>query len=167
MWLRLILIFVSGVFIQLAVFDNLNLGAFFNPLVYTLFVLKLPFKTRNWALLVWAFVLGMAMDILQNSHGINAAATVFMAFSRPFVINLLTSQRDFGDDDIPSIRDRGTQWYIFYSLILLLLHHFGVFILEEWTVSGLGLIFLRSLLSAGLAFGLILMAEYLFFVKKS
>ncbi len=80
MWLRLILIFVLGVLFQLSVINNLSLGPFFNPLVYSLIILKLPFKTQNWALLIWAFVLGLTMDIFQNSHGINAAATVFMAF---------------------------------------------------------------------------------------
>lgn len=167
MWLRLILIFILGVLFQLSIINNLSLGPFFNPLVYSLIILKLPFKIQNWALLIWAFVLGLTIDIFQNSHGINAAASVFMAFSRPFVINLLTLQRDFGDEDTPSIRDRGSQWYIFYSLILLLVHHFIVFMLEEWSVSGLGIIFMRSLLSAGLAFGLLLMTEYLFFVNKN
>lgn len=166
MWLRLILIFASSVFVQLAVFDNLNLGAFFNPLIYTLFILKLPFKTPNWALLIWAFALGLTMDTFQNSHGINAFACVFMAFSRPFIINLLTSSRDFSEEEKPSIRDRGAQWYIFYSFLLLFIHHFMVFLIEEWTVAGMGWVFLRALLSAVMAFGLLLITEYLFFLKK-
>ncbi|MGC8864195.1 MAG: hypothetical protein ACP5O2_00595 [Bacteroidales bacterium] len=167
MWIKLLLTFIASVFIQLAVFDNLNLGAYFNPLVYTLFILKLPFRTQNWALLLWAFALGLLLDFFQSSHGLNAAACVLMAFTRPFVIKWLTTRRDFSEQEMPSIRDMGVQWYILYSIILLFIHHFGVFILEEGSISGLFAIFIRALLSTGFAFGLILIAEYLFFLKKS
>lgn len=166
MWIKLLLTFIAGVFIQLAVFDNLNLGAYFNPLIYTLFILKLPFRTQKWALLLWAFGLGLVMDFFQSSHGINAAASVLMAFARPFIISWLTTRHDFDEQEMPSIRDLGEQWYIFFSFILLFVHHFGVFILEEWSISALFNIFIRALLSAGFAFGLILVAEYLFFLKK-
>ena len=86
--IRNILRFVILLIVQVMVFDNLRLGSYIHPCVYVLFVLLLPFDTPKWRLLIDAFLIGIAVDIFNGTPGLNAAATVLMAFVRPFIIGI-------------------------------------------------------------------------------
>ncbi|HNQ60251.1 MAG TPA: rod shape-determining protein MreD [Bacteroidales bacterium] len=166
-YIKHILRFLVLVFIQLAIFDHLNFGFYIHPLIYILFLLKLPLNTPRWLLLVLAFVLGTTLDIFQSSPGINAAASVLVAFIRPFSIDLIFPRREFDENTEPSIDDFGFQRFFVFTLILTFVLHFILFFLEVFCFDELGKILVRSLASAFVTTLLIVLVELLFFRKKS
>jgi len=72
--------FILLVFAQVFILNHLNLDGYVNPLLYTWFILLLPFFTPGWVLLLTGFLLGISIDLFTATPGLNAAATVLMAF---------------------------------------------------------------------------------------
>ena len=59
---------------------------------YPLFVVLLPIKMKTVQSMLLAFSMGIAIDFFYSSIGIHAAALVFTAYIKPFVIHQLQIQ---------------------------------------------------------------------------
>ena len=140
--------FIGLLLLQVLVVDNVRLGYYIHPYVYVLYVFMLPFNIPNGQLLFAGFSMGMAVDLFDGTPGLNAAATVLMAFVRPFVINAMTRRKDINENDEPSLTNMGVSRFLVYALILLLVHNIVLFILEAFSFRLIGVVFLQTLLSA-------------------
>ena len=160
--IRNILRFVILLIVQVMVFDNLQLGSYIHPYIYVLFVLLLPFDTPKWRLLIDAFLIGIAVDIFNGTPGLNASATVLMAFVRPFIIEITSRKSDIEDKYAPTITEMGLQWFVVYALLLLLLHNLVLFWLEAFSFRLLGLVLAETLLSVPVSLLLIIIIIYIF-----
>lgn len=160
--IRNILRFVVLLVVQVMVFDNLRLGSYIHPCIYVLFVLLLPFNTPKWRLLIDAFLIGMAVDIFNGTPGLNAAATVLMAFVRPFIIGITSRKSDIEDKEAPTVTEMGLQWFAVYALLLLLLHNLMLFWLEAFSIRLIGLVILETLFSVPISILLIIIIIYIF-----
>jgi hypothetical protein len=120
----------------------------------------LPFSTSRWILLLLSFILGLGIDFFTNTIGLNAAACVLMAFARPFVISAISSGPESLIGDTPSLRSQGLKWFLYYSIILILVHHVSLFYLEVFRLSEFFATFLRVLLSSAFTLLLVLISEY-------
>ena len=160
--IRNILRFVVLLIVQVMVFDNLRLGSYVHPCIYVLFVLLLPFDTPKWRLLIDAFLIGIAVDIFNSTPGLNAAATVLMAFVRPFIIGITSRKSDIEDKDAPTITEMGLQWFAVYALLLILLHNLVLFWLEAFSIRLLGLVLAETVLSSLVSLLLIIIIIYIF-----
>jgi hypothetical protein len=166
MMIRNIIRFIGLVFFQVLILNHVSLGGYVNPYLYVLFILWLPFSTERWMLLLSAFLLGFSVDIFTNTLGLNAAASVAMAFARPFVISMISTGTEFESASRPSINGQGMRWFLSYAVTLVLIHHFVLFYLEVFRFSEFFPTLLRVLLSSAFTLGLILLAEYLTVKKK-
>ena len=153
------------VFLQVLILNHINLGGYINPYFYIYFILLLPFDLPRWLLLVSAFILGISIDIFTNTIGLNAAACVFMAFCRPFVISAISSGPESLIGDTPSLRNQGVKWFLYYSIILVLIHHFALFFLEIFRLSEFPATLVRVLLSSAFTMLLVLISEYLLYPR--
>lgn len=160
--IRNIIWFIALVIMQVLVFDNIGFGNFIHPTVYVLFVLLLPFEFSKARLLIDGFLIGMAVDIFSGTPGLNAAATVFLAFLRPYIIGLTTRQSDLEGKNIPTVTEMGLQWFVVYAILLLLFHNLVYFWLEAFSIKLLGLILLETLLSSIVSLLILLLIIYLF-----
>ena len=140
--------FIGLLLLQVLVVDNVRLGYYIHPYVYVLYIFMLPFNIPNWQLLLAGFSMGMAVDLFNGTPGLNAAATVFMSFVRPFVINAMTRRKDINENDEPSLTNMGASRFLVYALILLLVHNMVLFTLEAFSFKLIGVVFLQTLLSA-------------------
>jgi rod shape-determining protein MreD len=165
-YIKHIISFVALVLFQVFVLNNINLGGYLNPYFYVLFILLLPFETPRWLLLISAFFIGFFIDMFQNTMGINIAASVLMAFLRPYVIQMITSEQEYEPGLEPGIRDLGFIWFFSYSAILILVHHFALFYLEVFRFSEFFTTFYRMLASAVFTLVLVMMSQYLFIKQK-
>ena len=86
---RNIIRFLFLVFIQVLVFNNIQVSGLINPYIYVIFILLLPFETPKWAILGLAFLLGISVDLFTNTPGMHSTATVLMAFLRPYVLSII------------------------------------------------------------------------------
>ena len=160
--IRNILLFLGLVFLQVMIFDNLRLGNFIHPYVYVLFIMLLPFDTPRWKLIINGFVIGMVIDIFNGTPGLNAAATVLMSYLRPNIINLTTRKSDIEGKTGPSVSEMGLQWFYPYSVLLLIIHNFTLFMLEAFSFHLIGLVLLETLLSVIFSSILIVLIIFIF-----
>lgn len=160
--IRNILRFVALVVMQVLVFDNIRLGNYIHPYIYVLFIMLMPFDTPKWRLLVEGFAIGMLVDIFNGTPGLNAAATVFMAYMRPYIIGITTRKSDIEDKTAPSVTEMGLQWFSLYGLLLLVLHNLFLFWLEAFSIRLFGRVLLEVLLSAPFSLFVIILIVYIF-----
>ncbi|MDP1621804.1 MAG: rod shape-determining protein MreD [Bacteroidales bacterium] len=153
------------VFFQALILNRINLGGYINPYFYIYFILLLPFDTPKWMLLIAAFILGWSVDIFTNTIGLNTAACVMMAFARPFVITAISSGPESLLGDTPSLKNQGLKWFLYYSIILIVIHHFTLFYLEIFRFSEFMTTFIRVLSSSAFTLLLVLISEYILYPR--
>ena len=160
-----ILRFIGLVLLQVLVIDNIRLGYYIHPCVYILFILLMPFNTPKWKLLINGFLIGMTIDLFCGTPGLNAAATVFMAFLRPVVINGMTRRKDINENDEPSLNNMGVSWFLIYASLLLLAHNLLLFLLELFSFKLFHIIIIQTILSV--ASSILVLFLILMLFKKS
>jgi len=145
---------------QVLLLNHIQLSGLINPYLYILFILTLPFSTPNYLLLLLGFLLGLNVDIFSNTLGIHAAATTFLAFIRPSVINLISSRDVLELNQAPRVSELGFSWFFRYAVIMVLAHHIFLFYVEVFTFSGFIYTLLRSLFSSAFTIVLIIISQY-------
>lgn len=154
--------FVSLVLVQVLILNQVQFSGFFNPYIYVLFVILFPLNSPRWASLSLAFLLGFIVDIFSNSLGIHAAATVFIAYVRPFIIRLISNRED-ERSEYPGLNQSKPGWFITYVLLMVFLHHFILFYLEVYTFSHFFNTLLRIVLSTVFSVIVIILSQFLVF----
>lgn len=149
------------VLLQVLLLNHIQISGYVNPYLYVLFILILPFNIPNYLLLILGFALGLNIDIFTNTLGMHAAATTFLAFIRPFVINLISSRDVLELNQFPRISELGFSWFLRYATILVLLHHVFLFFIEVFTFTAFFHTLFRCLLSSALTIVLILISQYM------
>lgn len=153
--------FIFLILFQVLILNNIQFSGYINPYFYIYFILLLPFETPHWLLLLSAFLLGISLDAFTNTFGLNASACVLMAFVRPFVITTISTGTEFMAGHSPSLKNQGMKWFAYYSIILVLVHHFALFYLEIFRFTEFFQTLLRVLLSSAFTLLIVFIAEYL------
>lgn len=154
--------FIFLIIFQVLILNNVQLGGFINPYLYVLFILALPIETPGWLLLLLAFIMGLSIDLFENTAGMHASASVFMGFCRPYLLNMIAPREGFDRGTKLTIQKFGVAWFLTYAGILILLHHLLLFYLEIFRLSTFFSTLLRVLLSSVFTLGLVVIAQFLF-----
>lgn len=157
---KYILRFIILVAIQVLVLNHVYLGGYITPYIYIMFVMLLPFDIKGWALLLWAFALGLTVDMFSDSAGMHAAATLWIAFIRPGLIRMVSVKTDFEPGTEPGINTLGGASLFFYTSIMVAAHHVFLFFVEAFRIDQLPQILSLTLLS-GLVSVLIIFVGFL------
>jgi len=137
------------------------------PYLYILFILMLPLETPRWLELLLGLVLGLGMDMFTNTVGIHASACVWLAFLRPVYLRAIAPRDGYEFGQNPTISDLGLSWFLKYSSVLILAHHFWLFYVEVYSFKGFFTTLLRVILSSAFTLALVLLSQYLIFTGKS
>jgi rod shape-determining protein MreD len=162
---RNIIRFIVVVLFQVLVMDNVMINGYMVPYIYLLFILLLPFETPRWLQLLAGFMLGLGIDIFEHTPGIHTAATVLAAFVRPYLLELLAPRDGYEPDTFPRIHYYGFVWFLKYTLILVVVHHFALFYLEVFQLKEFLSTLLRVILSTFLSASTIILSQYFVFRK--
>lgn len=143
------------------------LHQFIIPYFYFVLILWLPFKITRINLLLLAFLIGSLVDWFFKTPGLHAAASLLIAYLRPFLINLLLPKEatEWGNEE-PSTKTMGSVPYLIYIVLLTLFHHTYLIFLE-WLQFGSFLYFVGKLLGTGIVSLLLILIADLFFSRKS
>lgn len=152
--------------VQVLIIKNIELGRFINPFIYVMFIIGLPFETPKWLILLSAFVMGITIDMFYDTAGMHAAACVFMAYIRPGVLKLFSPRDGYEFGTQPTIQYLGVPWFLSYSAILIVLHHFILFYIEIFRLSEFFSTFFRVIISSIFTILLVVISQYLFNRKK-
>lgn len=163
--LKYLILFAILVMAQLLVFNNIEFSGYINPYVYVLFILLLPFEIPKLVLLGAAFMLGFSIDLFLGTPGVHSSASVFMAFARPRVLALFSPREGYQTGTFPRVSQFGFEWFLKYTMMLVLLHHFVLFYLEVLTLHHFFTTFFRALLSSLLTSLIIIVSQYFIFRK--
>ena len=120
--------------VQTLLFGHIHLFGYATVYIYLLFILKMPrFATRSEQM-IWAFALGLTIDIFGDTPGINAAAATMLAFMRNYILAMFIPN-GINEDLVPGTRVLRWGAYVSYAAICTLLFSFVFFALELFTFS--------------------------------
>ncbi|MDP3354104.1 MAG: rod shape-determining protein MreD [Flavobacteriaceae bacterium] len=157
--------FVGLVFLQILIFNNINLFGYLNPYPYIAFVFLFPFKKERSALLILSFLIGLTIDFFTDSGGIHAASTLFIAYFRLYFVRLILRKSEFEYYTF-QITSISVDKVLMYFFVLILIHHFMMFSLEFFDIQSIFEILKRTLLSTIFTF-LVTIFGYFILVSKS
>jgi cell shape-determining protein MreD len=148
--------------LQVLIVSHFELSYYINPYVHLLFLLTLPNTIPFAALLIIAFLSGLTLDMFLNTTGLHAAASVLIAFIRPFLLNLLTPKGSYEATQNPNINSPGLTWFVGYLLFNTFIYCFFYFMLEVFTFREFHRTFWKIILSTLFSVMLMTMLAYLF-----
>ena len=159
-----VLRFVVLLLLQVLLLNNINFLGFINPYLYVLFIILYPFNANQSLFLFLSFLLGLGIDIFEDSGGIHAAAALVAAFIRPVILRF-----SFGVSyDYQTIKFSSTQpgSRISYVAILVFIHHFILFLLEFFNFAHF-LLILEKMFFSGLFTIILVFLTLSLFTRKS
>lgn len=142
-----ILLFVVAALSQLLLFDNLTLSPLLSPLVYVIFILLLPLETPQSLMLLLGAALGVTMDWGMGVAGINSIATIFIAYTRIFILQLLCGKERIAEKGVPSEQWFGFGDFLRYTLTIIAIHHLIYFAFESLSVTNFSSTIIRFISS--------------------
>ncbi|MCG7856116.1 rod shape-determining protein MreD [Flavihumibacter sp.] len=160
--------FIVFILVQVFVLHKIPpLHQFVVPYLYFLYILWLPFNMGRAWLMIVAFLFGLSLDYFLVTPGLHAAACVFIAYIRPFLVNLLIRQEGAEQSyGAPSPASMGWAPYSVFVLVLTVLHH-GYLVFLEWMQFGNFWYFLGKVFATtAVSLLLILITELLFYRKE-
>lgn len=157
--------FIFLALLQVLVLDNINLGGYINPFLYVLFILLLPFETPKAMLLIFAFAMGLTIDIFNDSLGLHCASLVLMAYLRPVVLGVIAPRDGYDPGSFPRVYYFGLNWYLRYSILLVTIHHTTYYFLEAFSFENFIDTLLKIILSTIFSLFLIILSQYLIYRK--
>ena len=156
------IMFIALVLIQVLVLNQVQFSGFANPYINILFIILFPINSPKYAILIFAFIIGLTIDIFSNSLGIHSASTVFIAYIRPNVIRIISS-REEDRNEYPGLKQNKFRWFLTYTSILVFIHHFLLFYLEIFTFSNFFGTLYKIVVSSALTIFVIVLSQFLIF----
>lgn len=151
--------FVGLVLVQVLLLNNIYLFGLATPFIYIYFLLVIDKDMDRNALMLTAFLLGLSVDVFSNTPGVNAGASVLIAFMRPGLLRLF-SPRDEYENFEPGIYTLGIWSFVRYAFVVILLHHTVLYFLEAFSLNNMGYLSLRVLCSTLLTLSLVMAIEF-------
>ena len=157
--------FIAIVALQVLILNNVELLGYMNPYVYLIFLLILPADINRSALLIIGFVLGLSIDIFENSGGLHTSATLLIAFIRPGLFRLIAGPSNTELERF-NIKTLGVGRFLLLAGITVFIHHFWLFLLESFSFKDLLQVIKRTFFSGLFTLLLIYLMQLLVYRKE-
>lgn len=129
--------FVALLLLQGLILKRISAGwmgyVYFDVLLYPLFIILLPLRTPRSLVMISAFLLGLGVDLFYGTIGLHAAASVFTAYLRAFVLSQLEPREGYNVDFSPTKAQLGAPWFFRYASIMLGIHLFAYFSIDAFS----------------------------------
>ena len=142
--------------LQIVIVDNIHLGSYFYLNIYILALYILPYKMKGIPLLLFGF--------FDNTVGIHAAASTFIAYIRPRLLQL-TSTREEIDDTHGGQGLTDVRWFLKYTFVSTLLFNVVLILTEAFTFNDMLISIIRIILSTFISM-LFMLLYYFIGIKK-
>ena len=151
--------FIGLLLVQILLFNKIYLFGLATPFIYVYFILVLDKEVDRNALMLQAFALGLMVDVFCNTPGVNAGASVLLAFTRARLLRMFMPREEYENFE-PGIRTMGVWPFLRYAFVAVLLHHSALFMLEAFSLAHIGHLLLRVLCSTLLTVMLVMSIEF-------
>lgn len=157
--LKFALMFVVLTLCQVVVFNHICLFGVAIPLVFIYFIIKLPVSLGiNWAMTV-AFLLGLTVDILSNTQGMNALCCTLLAVTRLPALHLYMPRQDTISNPEPSLHSLGASVFMKYAVTVAAIYCTLFFLIEAFAFFDVLHMILKIISSTLLTFIIIMAFE--------
>ena len=163
--LQIIIQFVVLLALQLLLFNNIQFSGFINPYVYILFFLLLPINFPRWLMLILGLLMGLSIDLFMGTPGVHTTATILIAYLRPFILNAIAPHDGYDNASLLRISYMGFEWFVRYTIIVVLIHHMVLFYVEVFSFSHFFRTFLKVILSSLFSVTIIIISQFFVFRK--
>jgi len=123
--------FVLLTLAQVLVLNHIHLFGLAIPLLYVYFPITFRRSTPKWALLLWNFALGLAVDVFSNTPGLAAGSLTLIGIIQPYLLELFVPRDSIEDLEV-SVSTLGWGRFGLFSAILLILFCLVFFALEAF-----------------------------------
>jgi rod shape-determining protein MreD len=157
-----ILMIVLLIALQIFVLNRITLFGKYTPVLYPVFVMFYPFFRNKFQFLALSFLLGLGIDSFLYTWGINAFATVIIAYFRTLIFRTST------DTSTDFFSFQSLQWsqYLFFIFSSIFLHQFLVQSIEFFKLSRSFEILMNILATSAISFIFILLYALAFKIKQ-
>lgn len=162
-WVKYGSYFILIVLIQGLVVNNIEINSYFNPMIYPVMIMMLPFELNILITMLVAFLLGISVDAFSNTFGLNASAALVIGYLRPTVLNIIKPRDGYDATLLPSIHDMGRLWFLTYAAVLLFIHHIWFFTIEVLRFDQFLQILLKTISSLAFSLFLVILFQYIFY----
>lgn len=158
---HIVFLFMFSLLLQVLVLNNILLFGYVNPYLYIAFIFLFPLQKKRFLFLTLAFLLGLCVDFFANSGGINAFATLCIAYIRLFLVHLIFKKNK---DDYLLFRLNKQPFgkVVNYTLVLTLIHHFILFSLLNFSFHNFSNVIINTLLSSIFTLVLFFLGAFIF-----
>ena len=108
--------FIGLVLMQVLILNQMHVNGYATPFFFFFFILKFHSRVSRNELMLWAFALGLIVDMFSNTPGMNAASATCLAFFRNTLLRMVTL-RDMDEGFEPSVKTLGFSAFFRYSLL--------------------------------------------------
>ena len=151
--------------LKIVIVDNIHLGSYFYFNIYILAIFLLPYKLKGVPLLLFGFLLGLLMDFADNTVGIHAAASTFVAYIRPRLLQLTSTREELEDaHGVQGLTD--FRWFLKYSFMSTLLFNVVLIFAEAFTFRDILITMIRIILSTFISM-LFMLLYYFIGIKRA
>ena len=157
---KYILLLPIFVFIQILVLNEVFLSLYIIPFLYVGLIINLPIKEPKWFSLLYAFIIGLLIDIFSSTIGFHSTACTLIAFIKPFICKITISQKIITETEEITLKKIGSRAFLMLSLILILIHHSCLFFIEHLSFN---LNVLLKIIASSLATYVVILIGQLFF----
>lgn len=140
-------LFVVLLLLQVVILNNIWLFGYVNPYLYIAFVFLYPLRENRFPFLSLAFLLGLCIDFFSNSGGVNAFATLFIAYIRIYLVERIFNKSK-SDYLLFNLHQQPFGNVFNYVAILTVVHHFILFSLINFSLSNFSNVLINTLLSS-------------------
>lgn len=159
--LYLSFVFISLIILQVVVLNNINLFGYINPYLYIVFIFIYPINSNKITFLTISFILGLLIDFFLDSGGINAIATVTIAYIRPYFFKLIFKKIP-EENDFFNFSEEYFGKTFNYITILTIVHHLIVFSLINFSFYNILKVLLNTIFSSIFTLFLYFVGSYIF-----
>ena len=138
--------FIGLALLQALILNQMHIGGYATPFPYIYFILKFHSRASRNELLLWAFFMGLIMDMFSDTVGMNAASLTCLAFFRNTILQMITF-RDLDEDFEPCVKMVGLAPFFRYVLLSSLLFCILYVILDTFSFFNWPVLIFRVLTS--------------------
>ena len=150
--------FIGLVLIQVLILNQMHINGYATPYVFIYFILKFHSRVSLNELMLWAFFLGLTVDVFCNTPGMNAASATCLAFSRNTFLKMVTL-RSLDEDFDPGIKALGISAFLRYILLSCILYCTLFLMIDNFSFFNLPVLLLKIITSMATTFVCIFSVE--------
>lgn len=152
--------FVFVALMQILFLNRISLFGYVTPLFYIWLIVRFDSYMKRTGMLLWAFSLGLVLDMFSGTPGLNAASATLLAMVQPGIVKMFVQTERY-EQLFPSSATMGGRPFAGYLLLMTVLHHTTYFLLRSIPLGDWSVLVLKVIFSTLLTFIFMIVAERL------